>query len=161
MMWKVPHRIIIASGSAEGSTPMGAFDKALLVAEIGNLNLIKVSSIVPPGAEVLRLKDIRPLRIATGTLIPGVYTYVTSDTAGQRITSVIAVGKPLRKSDNGVIFEVSLFNNLITARSIAESMVKEAFEIRNLKLDRVIVEGSEAVVNSGFSCVVAAALMLP
>ncbi len=161
MMWKVPHRVIISSGSAESTTPANAFDKALLVAEIGNLNLIKVSSIVPPGAEVLRLKDIQSLRITSGTLVPAIYTYVTSDTAGQRIASVIAIGKPRRKSDNGMIFEVSLFGDFTTARSVVESMVKEAFEVRNLKLNSLIVEGSEAVVESGVVCVVAAALMLP
>ena len=35
-------------GHAEGGTPLNAFDNALLAAGIGNINLVKVSSIIPP-----------------------------------------------------------------------------------------------------------------
>ena len=36
------------AGHAEGGTTLNAFDNALLAAGIGNINLIKVSSILPP-----------------------------------------------------------------------------------------------------------------
>ena len=35
------------AGRAEGGTTLNAFDNALLAAGIGNINLIKVSSILP------------------------------------------------------------------------------------------------------------------
>ena len=43
------------AGRAEGGTPLNAFDNALLAAGIGNINLIKVSSILPPGVELIAL----------------------------------------------------------------------------------------------------------
>ena len=39
---------------AEGRTPLDAFDNALLAAGIGNVNLLKISSIVPPEHEEFR-----------------------------------------------------------------------------------------------------------
>ena len=41
------------AGRAEGGTTLNAFDNALLAAGIGNINLIKVSSILPPRCRVV------------------------------------------------------------------------------------------------------------
>ena len=160
-MWKIPRRVVIASGVGEGSTPLNAFDKALLAAGIGNLNLIRVTSVVPAGAKILKLKKIGLLNIALGTLVPTVYTYITSNNVGETIASAIAVGKPCDKEKTGMVFEVSLVGDLGTACDIAERMVKESFEMRNLEIDSIVTEGSELVVSNGIGCVVSAALMLP
>lgn len=53
-------RLYLVAGKAEGSTPLNAFDNALLDAGIGDVNLIKVSSIVPPGVEVVMDKPTLP-----------------------------------------------------------------------------------------------------
>jgi len=45
-------RIIISAGTGEGSTPLAAFDAALLNAGVGNYNLICLSSIVPPESTI-------------------------------------------------------------------------------------------------------------
>ncbi len=42
-------KVSITSGRAEGPTKLNAFDNALLDAKIGDVNLIKVSSILPSG----------------------------------------------------------------------------------------------------------------
>ncbi len=47
MGWKPVTKAATTSGSAEGTTPLNAFDNALLAAGIGNINLVKVSSILP------------------------------------------------------------------------------------------------------------------
>lgn len=44
--------IQIASGTGKGHTKLAAFDAALHVAGVANYNLIKLSSIVPPGSEI-------------------------------------------------------------------------------------------------------------
>ena len=46
-------KVAITSGRAEGPTKLNAFDNALLDAEIGDVNLIKVSSILPSGTELV------------------------------------------------------------------------------------------------------------
>jgi arginine decarboxylase len=47
----VPSKFDLVVGSGEGATPLNSFDAALLDAGIGNLNLVRVSSILPPGAQ--------------------------------------------------------------------------------------------------------------
>ena len=47
---KTPNAIWASAGAAEGDTELNAFDNALLAAQVGNLNLIRVSSVLPkPG----------------------------------------------------------------------------------------------------------------
>src|SRR5262245_63509415 len=48
----------ITAGHAEGGTSLNAFDNALLAAGIGNINLIKVFSIIPPDVPVIDLPQI-------------------------------------------------------------------------------------------------------
>lgn len=48
-------RVEIASGVGTGSTTLAAFDGALIAAGIANYNLIKLSSVVPPGAQLVSI----------------------------------------------------------------------------------------------------------
>lgn len=47
-------RIVVSRGTGEGPTPLAAFDAALLAAGVENYNLIRLSSVVPPGARIQR-----------------------------------------------------------------------------------------------------------
>ena len=51
-------KVAITSGKAEGPSKLNAFDNALLDAGIGDVNLIKVSSILPKNT--LSIKTITP-----------------------------------------------------------------------------------------------------
>ena len=68
MFWKQVTKAAVTAGTAEGGTPLNAFDNALLAAGIGNVNLIKVSSIVPPEVDIVDLPPIKP-----GALVPTAY----------------------------------------------------------------------------------------
>lgn len=46
--------IVLARGVGEGPTPLAAFDAALRDAGVANYNLIVLSSVIPPGAQVQR-----------------------------------------------------------------------------------------------------------
>jgi arginine decarboxylase len=46
-------KIYIVSACGEGSTEIAAFDQALYKAGIANFNLIPLSSVIPPGSEVI------------------------------------------------------------------------------------------------------------
>ena len=46
--------IRITSGTGSGPTKLAAFDSALLAAGIGNYNLVPLSSVIPPGASIVR-----------------------------------------------------------------------------------------------------------
>jgi len=47
-----PKKFSLVAGVSEGKTRLTAFDKALLAAGIGNINLIKLSSILPPNVSL-------------------------------------------------------------------------------------------------------------
>jgi len=49
-------RIVVTRGTGVGPTSLAAFDKALLAAGIENYNLIPLSSVIPPGAEIERAR---------------------------------------------------------------------------------------------------------
>lgn len=44
--------IRVSSGEGMGRTRLSAFDAALLAAGVGNFNLLRLSSVIPPGSEV-------------------------------------------------------------------------------------------------------------
>ncbi len=147
-MFPTPTRYSLVSGAAEGRTPLTAFDQALLAAGVGNLNLLKVSSILPPGAV-----HVERLVIPPGSLVPVAYATLTSAAPGDLIAAAVAVGHS--PDTHGVIMETS---GRLTRQEIEErirAMVEEAFAIRRLTLTRVeVVAISHRVEHLG--CVFAA-----
>ena len=136
-------KLYLVAGKAEGGTLLNAFDNALLDAGIGDVNLIKVSSIIPPGAEVLMEKPNLP----KGALVPCVYAERASDKPGERIAVALAVG--IAEDGFGVVME-SEGETSEEAVAKAVQMVKEAFNVRGLPLKRILQITSEhQVVNCG------------
>src|SRR3977135_996179 len=88
------------AANAEGSTPLNAFDNALLAAGIGNVNLIKVSSILPPGIELVALPRIKP-----GALVPTAYAAIPSGVPGVVVGAAVGWAGPEDPAKNGVIME--------------------------------------------------------
>ena len=58
-MLQTPRRFTLVAGSGEGDTTLTAFDKALLMAGVGNLNLLR-SPVFFPGAEYSHQVEITP-----------------------------------------------------------------------------------------------------
>ena len=152
MRWSTPNCIWPTSGHAEGVTELNAFDNALLQAGIGNLNLIKLSSIVPAHVTLL---DHRPEDLTPGDLTPTVYTVKMSDTPGDIVAAAVGIG--LRKDGHGMIFE-----NTGGSRSAVEDtvrrMVREGFAQRGLELDELLVFSSEHKVER-IGCAIAAVVL--
>lgn len=161
-MWLVPKKVFLASGEGEGSTHLNAFDAALLDAGIGNLNLVRVSSVVPPKARVSLLVDRMGqgmVHLARGAIVPVVYGSIVSDQIGKTVASALAVGLPERLSENGMIFEIGIEGNKIAAETAVERMLVEALTIRGSKLHKMIVVSSEITVSRGFVCAISAAVL--
>ena len=55
MIIKTPTHYFLVSGASEGFTSLNAFDGALLSAGIGDTNIVKMSSIVPPRCQLISL----------------------------------------------------------------------------------------------------------
>jgi arginine decarboxylase len=51
-------RIVVSRGTGKGPTALAAFDSALLAAGVENYNLIRLSSVIPPGANIERRRYI-------------------------------------------------------------------------------------------------------
>ena len=149
--WPTPNVLWLTAGSAEGSTELNAFDNALLDAGIGNLNLIKVSSIVPKGARFLETAPT----IEPGSLVPTVYSVMTSDTAGETVCAALGIG--IGRDSHGMIFEYHATSREVTERVVG-GMVEEGFARRGLPLERLTVRVAEHRVER-VGCAVAAVVL--
>lgn len=122
----------MVAGHSEGFTPLNAFDGALLNAGVGNTNLIKLSSILPPHA-----RKIEPVSLPQGDMIPVAYASKSSDIPGQIISSAVAVGIPEDENHAGIIMEYSVGGRKDTAETIVRSMAEAALNMRGLKIKSI------------------------
>jgi len=107
-------------GISEGRTRLNAFDKSLLKAGVGDTNLMRMSSILPPAAEEVSVDD---LVLPKGGLIPLAYATIDGTTPGRIISASIAVGIPQDDSEPGVIMEFEDHAPLSYVDEIVEQMV--------------------------------------
>lgn len=123
-MLPIPDGFFLTAGNAEGEEPLTAFDGALIAAGIGDVNLVRVSSILPPGARPLTATALPP-----GALVPIAYGYTWSDEPGTTIAAAVAVGIP-EPGQPGVIVEHSGRGSREEMEAIVRAMVKETFARR-------------------------------
>jgi len=135
-MLPTPKKFFVTAGSAEGKNPLNAFDNALLKSGIGNLNLMRVTSILPPGVQYCPGMEIPP-----GSLVPTAYGYIISDVPGEQIAAAVGVG--FSNDSFGVIMEYSGKCGSGEAERAVESMLKEAFETRNMELAGTKIAATE------------------
>ncbi len=113
------------AGHAEGGTALNAFDNALLAAGIGNINLLKISSILPPEVPVVELPKIKP-----GALVPTAYAAITSETPGETVAAAVGYAVPDDPAKNGVIMEFHGVASRDEAERQILAMLDEAFRVR-------------------------------
>jgi arginine decarboxylase len=130
-------KYMLVAGSGEGGTGLTAFDAALLKAGVGNFNLLKVSSILPPGAV-----EHAVLHIPPGALLPIAYGTINSDLPGEIISAAIAVGVP-RLESYGVIMETTGCCPKKELEIKIKAMVEEAFRMRDLPLQEIRLHSVE------------------
>ena len=145
-------KIAIASGNDEGPTKLNAFDNALTKAGIGDVNLIKVSSMLGGNAEIEKLPKLKP-----GAMVNCVLSEVTSDNPGDEITAIVAVaiGEKL-----GCVVEKSGINeNPDELIDEAEKMVRYMMDKRGVEINEFHIEHSTAKVES-FASVISSVVYL-
>lgn len=134
-------KIAIVSGKDEGPTKLNAFDNALSDAGIGDVNLIKVSSMLAGDAEVNELPKLK-----AGSMVNCVLSEITSDNPGDVITAVIAVAIG---NELGCVVETTGINKeesqLINE---AQDMVKYMMDKRNVDMKDLIIESSTTTVKN-------------
>jgi arginine decarboxylase len=142
------------AGHAEGGTELNAFDNALLAAGIGNINLIKVSSIVPPDVSFIELPKLK-----LGALIPTAYAAMTSDVPGETIAAAVGYALPDDPAKNGVIMEFHGKTTQQEAEAAIRAMLDEAFRVRGEPIREVAVFAAEHTVER-IGCAIAAVALL-
>ncbi len=132
----IPKKFKIVAASAEGNYMLTAFDAALLKAGIGNVNLLRVSSILPPAAE-----QDQSLVFSPGALVPVAYASITSTKPGALIAAAVGIG--FSADSFGVIMEFSDFCSRQEARKKIEEMLEEAFALRQMSMVKMLIESVE------------------
>jgi len=104
----VPKKMFLTKGVGKDRDPLSSFERALKDAGIEKCNLVNVSSILPPGCEIL------PKDKGIGLLKPGQITFVvmsrnSSNESNRLIASSIGVAIPADKSMYGYLSEYHCF----------------------------------------------------
>lgn len=141
-------KIAIVSGKDEGPTKLNAFDNALSDAGIGDVNLIKVSSMLAGNTQIIDLPKLK-----AGSMVNCVLSEITSDNPGDVISSAIAVAigdelgcvvetTGINKNENELIDEAKFMVNYM--------MDKRCVEIKDLitKSSTTTVKNIASVVSS-------------
>lgn len=150
---ETPTTYCLVKGTGDARMPLNAFDKALLNAGVGDTNLLRVSSIVPPGC-----REIFKVNLPKGGLIPIAYAEITSSVPGQQLSAAVAVGIPENEEEAGVIMEHEAMQPLEKTKEVVEQMVEDAFIYRSRKLKEIKTIGSEHIVELHGSAFAAAVL---
>ena len=135
----VVHRqFFVGAGAADSQTQLNAFDHALLAARVGDVNLVRLSSILPPGCE-----QIEPHQLPYGALVPVAYASMTSSESGAWIAAAIAIAIPLDDTLPGLIMEHHGFGRLDKTEAQVREMAIRGMNHRNREIKDVIVLGIE------------------
>ncbi len=129
MIFKTPTQYLLVSGASEGFTPLNAFDGALLQAGIGNTNIIRMSSILPPHCQ-----QISSIALPPGALVPAAYAAITSDVPGEIISAGVAVALPEDENQNGLIMEYSAKGERLKIEEMVRNMALEGMKLRGWKI---------------------------
>ncbi len=150
-MLPTPRKYFVTAGSAAGENHLNAFDNALLIAGIGNLNLLKVSSILPPG-----VRYCPEMKIPSGSLVPTAYGCIISGVPGEIISAAVGVG--LSQDTFGVIMEFSGKKSKDYAEKTIKRMLENAFGARGMRLEEIKIASTEHKVET-IGCALAAVVL--
>jgi len=138
-MLPTPQKFKIVAGSAEGETLLNSFDNALLQSGIGNVNLLRISSILPPESTY-----VPDLVLPPGSLVPTAYGYVISEKRGERIAACVGIG--FSENSFGVIMEYAAKGTREEAEETIRQMLWNAFITRGIALKDIKLASTEHVV---------------
>ncbi len=141
MIFPLITKYFMVSGSSDGETELNAFDGAVLKSGVGNTNLLKVSSILPPNCS-----EIAPLNFQEGSLLPIAYSSITSSIYDQVISSAISIAHPMDSKKCGVIMEFHNIDSRSSTEEKAESMAVESMRIRGESVKFIQSISSEHIV---------------
>lgn len=141
MLFNAQHFTVIA-GLGRGAHLLNAFDNALQNAGVGNYNLLKVSSILPPNCQQFNSIDV-----TFGSVLPIAYSSISSKEKGREIVAAIGVGIPSDSKSVGVIMEYSDYTTSPLAENAVRKMVEEAMRNRNINIKSIVIKSCSTIVS--------------
>ncbi|MGO3701975.1 MAG: pyruvoyl-dependent arginine decarboxylase [Candidatus Saccharimonadales bacterium] len=126
--------IYVSKAVGCATTALGAIDNALYKAGVHNFNLIRLSSVLPKGAEVQHVERYTPSEnFKWGDKLYLVYASQTAVEKGERAVAGIAWA---RSTENGEgIFVEQEGNNYDQVHESLEQSLRDLFTTRGLTLD--------------------------
>ncbi len=125
-----------------------AFDKALQDAGIGDYNIVKVSSILPPNCAESKL-----INLATGSVLYTAYSKMILR-PNEYGSTAVAYATPKDSSLNGVIFETSSRNVQDNVEINVQEMCKKAMMNRNREIDKIFSKSMKVTNATGKYCAI-------
>lgn len=117
-------KIVVTAGRGEGNTTLSAFDAALKAAGIHNYNIIKLSSVIPPGSKIL-VEKWKNSPSEHGKKLYTVLAEIRSEVLGRSIAA--GIGWYQTKDGRGVFAEHTDMVESLNAKE-AESNVAKKIE---------------------------------
>lgn len=127
----------LIKGTGMGKYAISSFDSALLSAGVGNYNLVRVSSILPPGCQ-----RSRTISSPLGSVLFTAYATLTTKEV-TKIASAVAVAIPKEPTECGVIMEYSDNTDKDIAINIVEHLAEEAMYKRGISYREIVSIGVE------------------
>jgi arginine decarboxylase len=112
--------------------PLNAFDGALMDAGIGDLNLVRLSSILPPYC-----REVEAQRLPYGALVPTAYASINSSTPGEIISAGVAIAIPEDPQYPGLIMEYSGKGTAKQIHDIVRKMAEDGLCRRERKIKEI------------------------
>jgi arginine decarboxylase len=132
---KTPTKFFLVSGSSEGFSLLNAFDGALLASGVGDTNLVRMSSILPPGCREVKPA---PVPLPQGALVPVAYASLYSDVPGEIISAAVAIGIPEDANRAGLIMEYSARAEERVVVEQVKKMAEKGMEVRNRPIKEIM-----------------------
>ncbi len=73
-MIDIPQKYLLVAGKGTGCSSLNAFDAALRDAGVGNVNLVKMSSIIPP-----HCRKVSSITLPYGAIVPAAYASLSTE----------------------------------------------------------------------------------
>ena len=140
-MFQQPNQYALVAGRSDGFSPLNAFDQALLAAGVGDTNLVRMSSILPP-----HCKRLERIKLPYGALVPVAYAQLTSSTVGETIAAAVAIGIPLDPNLPGLIMEYEAPGTLEEIEAQVREMAIAGMNHRNREIKEIQSIGIEMLV---------------
>ncbi len=114
--------IKVSRGAGSGPTRLAAFDAALMACGVADFNLVRLSSVIPPAADVVEVSRDEQHQGGHGDLLFCVYADAYSSTPGELAWSGIAWALRNDGSKSGLFVEHSGLSEALLYRDLHASL---------------------------------------